>query len=220
MRSKLTLIFLCALNFALQVTATGTETKPIELKNDGSISADGLSMNVIYYSPKWRSRILNAKSLKTPKLENKDEEQLFTGSFELFDKNRFTVKNVLNHVSPGVWEYKGSLSSTTPIKTNVLALSISLQCKDYAGKEIIVNGKPIMLPAEMISDNGGHIWSGKIKTAKIPSATKNVNVDGNCWFRIQDNRKYKSDNYSVRIFFSKSKGDVQETDLKFNLSVK
>lgn len=203
-----------------QLPALSENNAPFEIQADGSINAGNLSMKVIYFNPKWQRRVLNARSLVTSKFDNGDERKTINGIFKLFNGNKFNVQETLTNISANKWKYQAEFFSSTPVPTNVLALSISLKCQIYAGQHIFVNNRPILLPEKVTMKSGGHIWSGKARTLTIHTASQQININGNFTLRVQDNRKYTGDDYSIRINFPQSHGNITKTKLDIDLSTK
>lgn len=107
-------------------------------------------------------------------------------------------------------EYRAS--SDEPVKTGELSLSFSLQAGDFAGRELVLGNKTLVLPAK---------WEKTVLFGQsglerlvipLPSGAR-LTIEGPLELRLQDDREFNVSAFSIRIKFQPGKGEITESSL-------
>lgn len=108
-----------------------------------------------------------------------------------------------------------NVQSSRPLPTRSLCLEIALPIEKMAGKSVVVNGKPYVLP--VIHKESALLREKHVQHLELPASTGWVTLDGDMDVLVQDNRQWASQTYSVRIKFSTSSGQIERAALDFRL---
>lgn len=114
--------------------------------------------------------------------------------------------------------FQADISSREKVSPNEISLTIVLNARHYKGNAITVDGKKILLPADF-----SKVWlfgSKKAKNIFIPTSSGMLVFSGSMNMIIQDNRKWKLDEFSVRIRFSPYHGELTKSGIKVNFELK
>ncbi len=113
---------------------------------------------------------------------------------------------------------EANISSEEKVFPNEISLSVVMSSRHYKGSMLRVDEKNILLPEKysQVRLGGRH----KAKTLSIPTPAGTLTFSGNMNLIIQDNRKWKHDEFSVRIRFSPYHGELKKSGIKVDFELK
>jgi hypothetical protein len=112
----------------------------------------------------------------------------------------FDFRQTVEDVDSDSVKYSARLTNDAGVDTESLYLAIVLPVSALAGKAVTFDGDPKVFPAEY-KDQRVHGGDGLSRTV-IPVQGGSMVVDGNYNVFVQDNRKYGSESFEIRLMFS------------------
>ncbi|HCE41948.1 MAG TPA: hypothetical protein DET40_00175 [Lentisphaeria bacterium] len=189
------------------------------VSKDGSFEIDGIKARIVHFTDNWEMSQQNDASITLdqgyPRTDAKSCE--LKGKFRtknaVFDFSEKIVKT-----SPGVITYECSLKSDKSVPTNELSLHFTLPVEHYSGKKIEVGSEKIVLPPELPEKNQ---LGSKDKFGKFFLACANykLTVEGDGGMLVQDDRKFNTENYSLRVRFPMEGKEISEAKASFKISL-
>lgn len=173
----------------------GEDWKPapgITVQPDGRITAGGLTLELAHWDDTWRR--------SGPPKAVKPAGALRDGIWHLDEPWAAPVGMTTLHQSvrsEGKDAVRIEASLESPPPTKAFALAIALDGKTYRGRELLIDGKPLALPAEspLLLRAGS-----PAKMIAIPSLSGPwLEISGDLIVMVQDNRSLNSDSFSVRV---------------------
>ena len=200
--------FTCVMSFAAEIDR-------IELSPSGTLCIDkSIKAFVLHFNNIWRHSSANKTTLKSVKKTDTG----ISGIFQLSSTSEFLFKEKLERVKQGDYNLNIEVSSKKAVSTNLLSLSISFPVSTYSGKNIVVDGKKITFPSKFT--NASVLDTAKVKNIIFNSDNGPVELSGALCASIRDQRKYGSNNYSLRLLFSPWEGEITSSKLSVNIKTK
>eukprot|EP00831_Metopus_contortus_P038732 TRINITY_DN30396_c0_g1_i1.p1 TRINITY_DN30396_c0_g1~~TRINITY_DN30396_c0_g1_i1.p1 ORF type:complete len:357 (+),score=30.22 TRINITY_DN30396_c0_g1_i1:487-1557(+) len=130
---------------------------------------------------------------------------------------KIKVKMVLERINTENYRYITNFDSEEPIQADILAPTLYIPTSSRSGV-LLVDGKELILPAEF---NKLVLWEQiEIQSRELcfSAGDRNITIKGNFGLRIQDDRKFKQDFYTVRFIFPQ-KGSISTNEYELNIKV-
>ena len=143
MKTKL----LYALLLGAVLSASGAEND-LKLSQDGSFAAGDLNISVL--SKEDSGRLQNSGPETIPVMDGftKDGNRFVFRSPFKTSLGTFQLEETLTEEKPGEWLFKAVLTASAPTRVNELSLFMTLPGTLFAGKTVVFDGKPVVLPEQ------------------------------------------------------------------------
>lgn len=190
----------------------------MKISKTGAVELDGLNIRTIFFGKKWLGyRDQNWQIIKHYKGSPviKSNSWKMEGEF-LTSSSAFKIVETITKSSPDSVNYNVTLNSKG-IEAEVIALGVGMKTDVFSGRKIVLDSSTIVLPP-IFKNNV--VCSKEVRKISIPSLsgiTTFEAVKGSLCVLIQDDRAYNNKNYTLRIFFDKSKGMISNTSLNINI---
>jgi len=190
---------------------------PCQVSPDGSFKVGGVAAKVNHFGPGWSNAFQSQGTVKA----DSGYPQFTSGSWTLkgslaLSAGEFSFVETLSKTSETEANYEVSVKSAKPVSSNELSLLLSLSVDEYAGREITVDGAKTALPVEF--SKMGLFNSGSFQTLELLSSDAKLRFEGQGSILIQDDRQFNVPNYSIRIGFAPSKGEISEASFKMKIT--
>jgi len=196
-----------------QDTKSITAINWITFKTTGDfVIGKSITGAVSQYSEKGKMQSQNWNSVK---VRSKDRSNI-EGTFSTQDGKIFKLNEKLKVISDNEFSYSVNLSNTEGIDCSLLCLNLRLNVADYAGKEISIDEKEIILPAEF--GKMAVFSSNNAKEIKIKLSDGYLILKGDLNCSVLDGRKFNSDSYIIRILFDPYKGKITASSLNLTFT--
>jgi hypothetical protein len=163
-----------------------------------------------YYGPDWDLQVQGKKSIKI----NRKDGLNIHGIFTTRAGENFDFEEKISKITKNKLTYSAVMKNKDGVDTKQLCLSIGLPLG--ACKAVMVDDKKINLPEKFKKMSVLGTCPAKKLVLQLPDGK--LLIQGDLKVMIQDNRKFKSETFSIRFNFSQSKGKV--TDSSINLQIR
>ena len=190
-------------------------------EKNGAIRVMDIRMYPIQYAPGWKSArhdidpsFTNLSNIATDGWEFKSE--LLTKnstSLNLQHQIKTDQKNASIH-----WQINAT--SPQPVNTALLAMGVDLPVSGYAGQTIKVDDKLVTLTAEASTQSQVLAVRRHVKRIEITTPKGPVIFEGDWSVEITDRRRWKTNVYSMRLYFSPSRGKLTQSAFAMKVTAK
>ncbi len=186
----------------------------LRVQPDGSFVIDKtVSAGILHYDDKWRSTTQHSKRMKVESVKGGDlQGELTTASGQVFSLSQKIVR-----VSADEVRYSVNLTSAQAVVTNQVCLSFNLPLVDFGGSKLKFDDKEITLPGDTFKDMS--LLHSKAKTVVLPLNGAHLVLSGDFYCVLQDNRKFKSDTFSLRLLLNPPKGGITASTLAVDIKL-
>ena len=204
--------------FVLSLTATiGSAAQPLvpglRLRDGGAFEYSGVLFSIIHFDSNWA----NASQTQDARLDAGFPKQS-AGAVEF--RGTFTTKGGALALSQSLRaldnagiSYEAKLNSGQGVRTNALALMATLSAERYAGKPMLIDGKPLVLPAQFKQQT--LFTAGNVKRVQVPTQGGSLVIEAQqLSVHIQDSRQFSSQQFDVRIGFMPGSGPITQASLQ------
>ena len=196
--------------------------KAIVFYQPGQLTIEGLKIGIRCYDTKWGMNDQNGLSITLDKgFPELNKTQFLTkGDFKLvrYDNNAvFHLEEKIQKIDKNSFVYTASLSNTTGVEINTLALSFNL-IDALKGAKILFDDKEITMPSEM--SIAVDKFATKVKKVNIPLEKGRLiieSLDEPTGFLLHDSRKFDA-YYDLRFYFSPLNGLIKNAKLKLKIA--
>ncbi|MBK0384142.1 hypothetical protein I5M32_14325 [Pedobacter sp. SD-b] len=196
--------------------------KTIVISEPGQFTIEGLKIGIRCYDTKWGMNDQNGLTVTFAKDYPQSNKNEFTtkGEFKLLRYNNNAVFNLdesIKKIDENSFIYEASLSNTTGVEINTLALSFNLT-DALKGTKILFDDKEITMPNDrsIVVDK----FASKVKKVVIPLENGKLMIEAlqqPTSFLLHDSRKFDA-YYDLRFYFSPLNGLITKSDLKLKIS--
>ena len=166
---------------------------------------------VFFYGPNWSSNIRMGRDTLIAAPGSKTNA--VTGDFLVSPGKAFKFLGTLKKTGDSRWRYTLSFQAEPPIP-GMLVLSMNVPVS--RGFSPTIDGERRPMPAEYGSLAIYETPKNKVtRTLSFQSDHGQITVSGEFSMRIQDNRRYKRDNYNVRILIAS--GEIGKAQIGFDI---
>ncbi len=180
---------------------------------------NGVILSVLHYNEQWKGSTLDRKSFLPEKLtlEEMNRKWAWTGDWQV-EGGRFRTSEHITSNPNGGLDINVTFNSQIPVPTNFLGLNLELPVERMGGKSITADGVPIRLPETF--DKTAISSKTAIKKIVIPLNGRSLEFNGKFDLLIQDNRKFKSNVFCLRLYSVPSSGKLTESRLAVTVDFK
>jgi hypothetical protein len=114
-------------------------------------------------------------------------------------------------------DWQINATAAQPVPTNILALCFDMPVSSYAGQVVMVDDKPVTLTAEASTQSQVLPVTRNVQKIVIPTSKGPVMLTGKWDMEIVDRRRWKSNVYSLRLYFAQHNGKISQTNLKVKI---
>ena len=190
------------------------------LNQDGSLTVDGLKIELAHFANNWKLSIQEPNTIKVKSgfPEQKETELVFEGAWDVIG-GVFDVKQSISNFNANTIKYTVQLSNDKGIHCNELFVSLKIPLKTMTASGLNINGRQLKLSTDFNSKTWQFVFS-KIKNMQIPLKHGILTIESQNGALLQDNRQYSRDYTTARFFLSPHKGMIQKSSLSLNLGYK
>ncbi|MDR1497945.1 MAG: hypothetical protein LBS59_06010 [Puniceicoccales bacterium] len=177
----------------------------LSLRPTGVFQFDGVDFAVVHFDPQWAS-VTQAKARVDAGYPRSQAKRWETHGALAASGNAGTLL-IRQQVVPLDArslrvEYNVASADSAGVPTRELALQVTLPLEIAKGRTVEIDGKPHVLQTEF---RGQMVLVGesavKTRTLVLPTATGTISISGVFGLLVQDQRRWKHDAYTVRIYF-------------------
>lgn len=207
----------CVFAFAMTLSADVTVSKVFEAASCGSFKVGSLEFKATAWAPNWYSAVQRANSVSLEKGYPKftDGSFLTQGVFRV-NNGRFNLAESIRSTGAYQAEYSIRLNSAETIQCAELALEAVLPIKRFRGRPIYFDGKLANFGAEF--DEKNNSFNGQVKKIEIALEGGILTLSGIFNVRLQDNRRYNSDEWALRIRLKPASGAIKDASLTMQMT--
>ena len=184
----------------------------IKVNEKGSLKIKDIQGELVHFNKNWKRSTQKEGNFQVIKDK---ENQAFKAEWNL-DKI-IEVSETLKAINNNAISYETLFTAKEDIPTNTLCLSLNLPVNSFAGRTILFNDNKISLP---VSYEKMILFSNKnIHKLSFVVDSKKLTIEGNWDVLLQDNRKFNTETYSIRLMCSPSRGNIRNSSLKAKISL-
>jgi hypothetical protein len=118
-------------------------------------------------------------------------------------------------------KYEADMKSDTGVQCNELSVAFTLPVSAVGGKQIVIDGQPLLMPMEAAKKGESHLLTKKsVKEIEIPTPTGTLTITGNFNILVQDDREWGDQRYALRAFFSPGEGAIKQSKIEMKMAWK
>ncbi len=201
------------------VTSLPNISRPVSrIKVDykGIVEFNDINLIMTHYNSKWHNSTQGRREFEVLSKKTNREDTRIIAKWVLTPKNDFfNVTENVQKTGPGSWNYSAMLESATGIKTNNLCVSMSIPANIWGGQVISIDGQDFTFPVKYKKMT--LLRKVKVKKIILYNNSKGMLFEGNLDILLQDNRKFNSDMFELRIMFSPDHGDITRSSISFDM---
>ena len=118
----------------------------------------------------------------------------------------------------GSYRYSAGFTSPRPVGTAMLALILTLPTS-VSQISVEADGKEIILPAEFRKLVPFEARKFTARTFRFQDGEYRITLRGDFGIRIQDDRKYRQNNFSIRFYPARSEGAISQSELSLSITL-
>ena len=205
-------ILLAATLFSWIATASG----PLSLSPAGALTVDGgvSRLEWLFVREGWSGTSrMTAKTF----LPSRSEKNRLSGEW-LVPGGRFNCDMELRSEGDGSYRYSAGFTSPRPVGTAMLALILTLPTS-VSQISVEADGREIILPAEFRKLVPFEARKFTARTFRFQDGEYRITLRGDFGIRIQDDRKYRQNNFSIRFYPARSEGAISQSELSLSITL-
>lgn len=211
MAKKLWRVSVCLLLVGLLCLSAEAQNLPLAFSTGkkGTIRVRDIRMYPIQYAWGWKS----ARHAVDPSFTNLSNVAIDGWEFKsaLLTKNN-TSLNLQHkiHADQKTASINWQINATSPqpVNTALLAMCVDIPVSGYAGQTIKVDDKLVTLTEQASTKSQVMAVTSHVKRIEITTAQGPVIFEGDWRVEITDRRRWKTNVYSIRFYFSPSRGKI------------
>lgn len=213
MRDRITIVITL---LALAATAFPADImRGLVVKKEGHFEVDVMRIGLQVFDESWSAADQNQQTVVPdsgfPKTTAASYE--LRGNFNHPKGARFSFTERLTKADESSVIYDAAVSSPG-MKLNSLALTVTMPAEAVRGQALIVDGSPVIIPAEFSGNTS--VFTGDAKKMVIPLAGGRLVFEGAVKILIQDSRKW-GPTVDVRIYFDNASGVIKNAALTLRI---
>ncbi|MDR1283859.1 MAG: hypothetical protein LBK99_24035, partial [Opitutaceae bacterium] len=206
---------------AATVTGQSPGVSNLSLRPDGAFRFDGLDFALVHFNPEWASFTQGSARVDPgyPRREGATWET--HGSFAIRGNTApLSFRQRVTSLDGQSLRADYTVACPDPegAPTRELALQVTLPLEQVAGRTVMLDGTPHVLPPEFA---GKTVLLGepetKARTLILPSVTGTIEISGVFGLLVQDQRGWKQDAWTVRIRFPLTENRLRQAGLDVTL---
>jgi hypothetical protein len=216
--TRLSLLTLAALPLLSPAGARAADLpEALVIHRSGAFEYGGVQAGIIHFEAGWKGyrhqRDVGKASLGYP--QTSDGVWTTKARFH----NLFDLSETIRADAAGSLHYEAQVSAEQPVETSTLALELYLPGDVFAGKELLINGQPLRLPASY--ERTRLFEQTPVETLTIPTSEGPLTFSGSFSLYIQDNRSFNSKpGFVAQLRFTPYRGAVASASLAADIRLK
>ena len=180
-----------------------------KVDNSGRISVEGYEFKATLANARWRwaeqgpNFVKNAPGM--PQITA--DSMLVKGVFDFFGEP-FDFTETIKRIRPNELDVEIDFKAPAPRKTALFFYAVTIPVKELIDRGIVINGKPFRYGAKVDPANFSRHFYNKHTTVEIPLAGGVLKLSGAFYIEVMDNRKFKHENWSIRIMTDPRTGAI------------
>ena len=190
----------------------------LRISENGIFTAENVTGRIVVIKPGYKisasENELNAhflEQLSTIELDSKRIAVRFT-PFKDWKPIRLEKKITIHGSDAANWYFRLQSPDAHPIAD--LGYTFGLPAETFAGKELLIDGVPLRLPARY---SKLHLKSGNVKSVTIPLEHGKLTISGEFKLKIQDMRKWNAGFFNI-YFHIPFNPPFREAEFEFDLN--
>lgn len=194
----------------------------VEVTDRGEIMADQIRFRPVLLDNKSVFHRLNEGSFQQTDFQRKGGATEMSAELSLPNDTRGTFVQKTKELPGGVLDYKARFEFSPEAKIwGILISPVTMSIRRFAGLELLIDGKPLVLPRKASSRSNQRLFEGNVKSLEIPLRKKgSLVINGDFELLLIDHRPDGVENFSLRVRFSPANGTLSESDLNVTFSIK
>lgn len=190
----------------------------LSLTRLGELVIERIPFTLRLFDDNWRSYTQGYHGFSVLKVSGDASDGRMEALLECGGLPKGTLNASIRRTAPGNWQYSAQAEFSAPAKLKFIGLTTYLPIESFCGRELLADGKPVVLPKEHAEGASASIFRGRVSTLVIPTMERTITLRGDFELQLQDDRAYRIDRYVVRIGFTPASGSITKTALKLDLS--
>ncbi len=191
---------------ALLGLACGAAT--VELGPKGELKMEKVSFYGSVFDANWKSY---GQIYRYFEVTSRKPEQV-TGEFKSEGLPKIELTSALKREGDS-FRYSAVCRFGEERDWKAVALAARLPVDEFRGRTLLVNGKPLVLPAEAKAGKDAALFQGEVTELVIPLTEGKLVLKGGFQLRIQDDRAYGQSAYMLRIGFRRDSATLYSLEL-------
>ena len=194
---------------------------PLAVTPNGSLKIDELTLSITNYQLKtWRAFSQESKYFEVKDRSGKSADYRMNGIFKMPDLPEATLAVMLKQESATQWKYRAEIGFSETAELAQIGLSTSMPIEKFCGRELLIDGKKVVLPLEYKEGASHMISSAKVKSEMvIPTLDSRITFRGQFEIVLQDNRAFKGNTYTLRLLCTPPRGKLSSAALDLTILV-
>ena len=174
----------------------------------------GVRAAVKIYDQQWRSTLQGAKSVRCEPTYPARYGKLFKldGTLQFSGTEGFTFQQRLTETAADTVDYSFTLKSPEGIPCRSVALSLRLPARDFEGKKLLIDGKPVAIASVSRPFRN-------VERVELMNGDRRIIFTGKLTVGIQDHRGNSMQEFSLRLLFTPNGGTIREAKLSTKITV-
>ena len=207
----------CFFLLVLISTAAFAVSEAVHFTKDGFINIDGLGFSLVWADSKWhQSPASNKKNDPIWSLVKVTDSELFY-KVNPPDGTPGTVSlKITRGANKGEYTLTANAAFSGNCSPNFFGITAQrISVADFGGSKYVINGKEYVFNKDF---KKYALWTNSFNTLALASKSGHIVFSGNNYLHMQDNRKWKTPTYALRIGFTPHNGVF--TSAKFKLDIR
>ena len=186
----------------------------------GSLKIEDLTLSIRCFKPKsWVSSSQESPYFLVKKTKKQNNEYFLEGLFQIPQLPKAAVLETFEQNTQHLWKYRAEVHFEKTAELAEIGLCTAMPVETYCGRELLVDGKKIILPLEYNKKSGHALRTGKASELCIPATDAKITFRGNFELVLQDGRAFGGNNYGMRFLFDPPRGKINSSSLELSISV-
>jgi hypothetical protein len=191
-----------------------------KLRTTGGVDiGDSIYAEVVQFDENWKE--VEEHDIYHPDVEaptSQPSSKLLTGDFPV-SSGTFKLTEQIDPTDSGI-HFTATMANDKGLATNEMSVALNLPVSVFGGKQIMVDGEAVPMPAAPAPKGDPHIFDKEdAKQIDLPTPSGTLTIIGdNMSILVQDDREWGDQRYGLRIHFTP--GDGQITSSKIDLQMK
>lgn len=184
---------------------------PFAVDEQGIVQVGGISWGTYYADTSWKTA-LQGSAFRSGKANGES----WSGPY--YDRrgvDLFTLTQRVSEESGGALRVMSTVKAAPPVEANLLMYAGELPVDVFAGREIVLDGEAVALPADPPQNQVLDIR--RARRVEIPAVGGMLTIETNALVMLVDGRKFGGRHFSLRIGYDKHKGMIGTTDVRLTM---
>lgn len=185
----------------------------------GSLKIDEITLSIqCFKAPDWKLVSQESKAFQMQKKSGNEQNFHLEANITIPGLPKGSLQETVKQKSADQWNYHAVICFTEAAEFAQIALGISLPVETFQKRELSIDGRKLKLPAKFSPKNDSCIFKGRVNDLILPTRNGKLIFRGNFDILLQDNRSYRGNTYSLRFFFTPSRGKITRSSLELSIT--